>query len=323
MDSSTKSNVLDSIFNIGNDVEEIMINKKVGLLDQIQYERAGGVNSFLDIKDSYWLLNKSDDGKIIGVDNNGSVAGLNYTGGRGVRPVLKIHDLVVDQGDGSLKSNYRPFTFFDNVDKIQIGSYVNVPYDGIDNACGDDNLCTFRVVSRDNESLKIVLNGLLPNPSQYGTSSKITLQHTVYDSLNAFINGISTDYKFGGNKNYYIGAYPLGVSYSNVISEYLSADIGLPTVGEMFSGNDLDLNYPASDVRLFVDLDTIENPNASGWYWLMNRYDDKYVKRIDYLGNNSNHNPTDVRGIRPVLFLRSDLKIVGGEGTAQNPYALQ
>ena len=69
LDSSTKSNVLDSIFNIGNDVEEIMINKKVVLLDQIQYERAGGVNSFLDIKDSYWLLNKSDDGKIIGVDN--------------------------------------------------------------------------------------------------------------------------------------------------------------------------------------------------------------------------------------------------------------
>ena len=40
---------------IYNDVDEIITNQKVGLLDETQYTRAGGADSYLDIKDIFFV----------------------------------------------------------------------------------------------------------------------------------------------------------------------------------------------------------------------------------------------------------------------------
>ena len=61
LDSSIQHSILDNTFNIGiyTDVDEITTIKKVGLLDEDQYNRAGGFDSYLDIKDSFWLGNRN------------------------------------------------------------------------------------------------------------------------------------------------------------------------------------------------------------------------------------------------------------------------
>ena len=50
LDSSVQANIQNSTFNIGiyTDIDEFTTTKKVGLLDENQYERAGSTNSFLD-----------------------------------------------------------------------------------------------------------------------------------------------------------------------------------------------------------------------------------------------------------------------------------
>ncbi len=60
LDSSIQNNILDNTFNVGiyTDVDEITTTGKVGLLDEDQYARAGGTNSYLDIKDYFWLGNR-------------------------------------------------------------------------------------------------------------------------------------------------------------------------------------------------------------------------------------------------------------------------
>ena len=327
LDSSIQGTIQDSTFNIGiyNNVSEITTIKKVGLLDQTQYERAGSADSFLDIKDVFWLGNRYSSSNVRHVSNNGNLNYISPSIPYGVRVVIKISDLTITEGDGTLASNYQVGNKSTNTDNVQVGEYINVPYSGSDNACGSDNMCTFRVVSKDDDSIKVVLNGSLPTKSQYGSTSTITTSHTIYTPLNTFVEGISDTYRYTGNKTFYIGDYPsTAINYKDVQDETLEASVGLPTVGEIFSGNDIDLS--TSSTKTFVDVNTIENSTASDYYWTMNRYSSSSVRYVNYLGY-LYHNITSVSsGVRAVIYLKSGTSAItftGGEGTPNSPYMLQ
>ena len=327
LDSSVQNSIVSNTFNIGiyTDVDEITTTQKVGLLDEDQYTRAGGTDSYLDIKDVYWLGNRSSSSSVRYVNIIGNVSS-NSPATYGARAVIKISDITITGGNGTLESNYEAGNKATNTSDIQVGEYINVPYSGSDNACGDDNKCTFRVVSKDSDSIKVVLNGLLPTESAYGDTATITTSHTIYTPLNTFANNISSDYRYTGNKTFYIGDYPYvsgtGQNYKDVQDETLSASVGLPTVGEMFSGNDIDMG----STKTFVNVATIENPTVSSWYWIMNRYSSSSVRNSNYNGIMSNDIPTDTFGARAVIYLKSGtsaLTFTGGEGTAESPYELQ
>ena len=191
---------------------------------------------------------------------------------------------------------------------------------------GSDKMFTFRVVSKDSDSIKVMLNGLLPTKSRYGSSATIGTSHTIYTSLNTFAEGISDIYRYTGNKTFYIGDYPYvsgtGQNYEDVQDETLEASIGLPTVGEVFSGNDIDMG----SIKTFVDVNTIENPTVLSYYWLMNRYSSSSVRNVYNYGYIDNNSPTNADGIRAVIYLKSGTSAItftGGEGTAQSSYTLQ
>ena len=326
LDSSVQNSIISNTFNIGiyTDVDEITTSQKVGLLDEDQYTRAGGADSYLDIKDVYWLGNRYSSSNVRSVSNNGNLNNYSPTNTRGARAVIKISDITITGGNGTLESNYEAGNKATNTSDIQVGEYINVPYSGSDNACGDDNKCIFRVVSKDSDSIKVVLNGLLPATSAYGDTTTITTSHTIYTPLNTFVNNISSDYRYTGNKTFYIGDYPSGANYTDIQDETLSANVGLPTVGEMFSGNDIDLS--TSSTKRFVNVGTIENPTVSSIYWTMNRYSSSDVRRVNNYGTLNNNSPTDTFGARAVIYLKSGtsaLTFTGGEGTAEQPYELQ
>ena len=328
--SSIQNKIVENTFNVGicNDVDEITTSQNVGLLDEEQYTRAGGVDSYLDIKDWWWLGNRFSSSDVYCVGNAANMGYYSPAFAIGVRAVIKISDIIVTGGDGTLTSNYQVADKSSNTSDVQVGEYINVPYSGSDNACGSDNMCTFRVVSKDNDSIKVVLNGLLPTTSQYGSTATITTSHTIYTPLNNFANNISSDYRYTGNKTFYIGDYPYvsgtGQNYTDVQDETLSASVGLPTVGEMFSGNDIDLG--TSSTKTFVDVSTIENPTVSYYYWTMNHYSSSYVRSVGTDGGVGYNDPTPSDGVRAVIYLKSGtsaLTFTGGEGTAQAPFTLQ
>jgi len=334
LDSSIQSNIKDSTFNIGiyTDIDEITTVQKVGLLDEDQYKRAGdgttGKDSYLDIKDYFWLGNRYSSSDVRSVYSNGYLNDSSPAFAHGVRAVIKISDLTITGGDGTLASNYQVGTKATNTNNVQIGEYINVPYSGSDNACGSDNMCTFRVVSKDSDSIKVVLNGLLPNKSQYGSSTTISTSHTIYAPLSTFAAGISDTYRYTKNKTFYIGDYPFvskrGQDYKIVQDETLEASIGLPTVGEMFSGNDIDLSTSSS--KTFVDVNTIENSIASRNNWTMNRYSSSGVRIVYDHGDLNDDSPSSAYGVRAVIYLKSGTSAItftGGEGTPNSPYVLQ
>ena len=113
-------------------------------------------------------------------------------------------------------------------------------------------------------------------------------------------------------------------SYTVPQSTTITANIGLPTVGEMFSGNDIDLS--TSSTKTFVDVNTIENPTVSSTYWTMNRYSSSCVRRVSNSGSLYNNSPSLTNGVRAVIYLKSGTSAItftGGEGTPNSPYVLQ
>ena len=327
LDNSIQSNIQKTTFNVGiyTNVDEITTEQKVGLLDQKQYERAGSQNSFLDIKDYFWLGNRYSSSFVRYVSGLGDLSRDSPTNSDGVRAVIKISDLTITEGDGTLASNYQVGTKATNTNNVQVGEYINVPYSGSDNACGSDNICIFRVVSKDNDSIKVVLNGLLPTTSKWADSASdnITINDLIYTNvLNPFIANIDSKYITTGT--YGVGMYELANSYTVPQSTIITAKIGLPTVGEMFSGNDIDLS--ASSTKTFVDVNTIENPSVSYAYWTMNRYSSSNVHYVLNNGNLLSLSPSVARGVRAVIYLKSGTSAItftGGEGTPNSPYTLQ
>lgn len=303
------------------DVDSVTTIQKVGLLDIRQIERAGNFDSFLINKNSEYMVgNLCDNSNLCQM----SIEGKKFFVGspnnfQGVRAVIKIFDFTIIEGDGTLTSSYRTTNKTSDTNEVQVGEYINVPYSGDDNACGVDNMCTFRVVSKDNDSIKVVLNGLLPNTSKYGSTVTITISHTIYTSLNKFIEGISDMYRYTKNKTFYIGDYPKSSSYKDVQDEFLESSVGLPTVGEMFSSNDIALGTTSD--KTFVDVNTIENLTVSIYYWTMNRFSSTGILAV-YSGKLVSQKDTSF-GVRPVIYLKSGLTFTGGEGTAQSPYTLK
>ena len=285
---------------------------------------AGGTDSFLDIKDYWWLGNRYDLSDVRNVSSNGHLYYSSYSSssGSGVRAVIKISNITITQGAGTLSNSYRTVSKATSTNEAQVGEYINVPYNRSDNACGEDNLCTFRVVAKDNDSIKVVLNGLLPIMSAWADNAEdnITTNDLIYtNGLNDFIANIDSEYIT-------TGTYGVEIYVNNYIAAQTTsiiANIGLPTIGEMFSGNDIDMVYPTDGTKIFVDINTIENPTVSNNYWPMNRYNKYNVSEITSSGSMSIGFPSDNNGVRPVIFLKNNLTFTGGNGTAQNPYTLE
>ena len=324
LDSSIQSTIQDSTFNIGiyTDVDEITTIQKVGLLDEDQYKRAGETNSFLDIKDVFWLGNIYGSSQVRFVNTFGVISSNSISTTGSVRAVIKISDLTITEGDGTLANNYQVGNKATNTNNVQVGEYINVPYSGSDNACGSDNMCTFRVVSKDNGSIKVVLNGLLPTTSNWAdnASDNITTSDLIYTTvLDEFIEKIDSKYITTGT--YGVGMYEDGNSYIVPQNTTITASIGLPTVGEMFSGNDIDIGS-----KIFVDVNTIENSTVSSYYWTMNRYSSSLVRSVNNSGTLSSPSVSNMFGVRAVIYMKSGTSAItfsSGEGTPNSPYVLQ
>lgn len=315
LSDDVKNNIVNNTFNIGiyTDVDEITTTKKVGLLDEDQFQRGG---RYLNIRDVYWFGNRKDERYLRTGQSSSSSSGdsLTRSFAFGVRPVIKINSIKIVSGSGTLTDSYKTNYISLGTNDVQVGEYISVPYNGSDNACGSDNKCTFRVVSKDNDSVKIILNGLLSTTNTY---------FNIFTSLDEFVYNISSNYKYSGDKIIYKGNYSSGVSYTKVKSSSITSNVGFPVIGEMFTGNDIDLGAE----KIFVDVNTIENPDLVTAYWTTSFSSSDWVRHVNSTGAANYGNPSgdptdDYYGVRPTIFLKNNLIFTGGDGTAQNPYTL-
>lgn len=282
---------------------------KTRLLTEDEYTKAGMENSYLNIDDFFWLSDiKSRSMVSIIYDNEFLYFEPNKI--TAVRPVITISDIAVDvEGFGSQNNPYTVLTddIAETFGEVKIGDYIKVPCNN--NSCSDDGYWTVRVVNKDTDSVKVVLNGLYSNTSFNETN--------ITNGLTSFLSTI--DIASTTPKVFNVGSYSNGYNYTSVKDETYNGFIGLPTIAEMFSANDIDMGYGN---KRFANINIIENPTYSWFYWLMNPYGDNMCASLNY-GHIDSHAINDGDGgIRPTFFLNKSLKLVNGSGSPIDPYVI-
>ena len=279
-----------------------------------------GSSSYMNIKTGFWLADVASVTNAYLVYNNGNMSNISSAYGLGVRPVIEVSSLVLSSGKGTISD---PYVVSESVasstSNLKVGDYVSVPK-------SDGTTYLTRVVSNNSDGIKVVLNGLYGTTkfgSTYTISNDLTIYTDATSGLNSFKNKLDLNYYDASDKNWYVGVIPSGGIYTTIEDEVFVNDIGLLTVGEMFSGNDIDIS--TSTTKTFVDVDTILNPTLNDNYWLFGVYEYnsyKWTYRIEKAGFLGNTSSTSIHGVRPTWYVKS-VAITGGSGTANDPYTLK
>ena len=305
------------VYNGSSVVEEEISDVKARLLSESEYTTYGGTDSYLDIKDFWWLADIYDASYVRYVYDYGYLTYDRPSSTFGVRAIVEISDITITEGDGTLSAPYIGNTSkATNVSDIAIGEYINIPKN-------DGGTYLARVVKHDQNGTKVILNGLY-NTSAFGSNSTFSTttfstSSTIYTgALTEFKNSLDSNYFDSTNRNFNMTMYGSGANYAYAATMFYD-NISLPSVGEMFSGNDIDLTTGS---KTFVDNNKILNPTLSSSYWLMNANNSSSVRRVSNDGNLSSGSPSITSGVRATWYI-SDITITGGNGTPSAPYTLK
>ena len=292
-------------------IEEEISNVKVRLLTESEYTTYGGRDSYLDIEDRYWLADIYSSSNVRSVSSSGSLGYDSPLNAYGVRAIVEISNITITEGDGSLSVPYIGDTSnATSVADASVGEYISIPK-------SDGSTYLARIVKHDQNGTKVILNGLYTT-SAFGDNNTFSTSSTIYTgALTDFKNTLDSNYYDSTNRNFNMTMYGDGADYANATTMF-NGNIGLPSVGEMFSGNDIDMG----STKTFVDKTKIENPTMSDGYWLMNARNASFGRGVRNLGSLYYGIPSLARGVRATWYI-SDITITGGNGTPAAPYTLK
>lgn len=160
------------------------------------------------------------------------------------------------------------------------------------------------------------------NGNTFGNSSIYNYLNTeYYNGLSDFTKSLigSATYKLGGADALELNSTYMHAHESSA-SESVFANVGLMSVGDYALGSSM----KEEDL-----LNTIASRNTTNWLytgkseWFINRDTAGHVYSLNADGSISLEAPTNTEKlIRPVVYLDSNIKIIGGNGTSETPYII-
>lgn len=291
------------------------VTAKVGLLSLENYEKSKVNNrSYLVNQARFYMLNRPNGQNVWVSDiyNEQALLTSNTEDVIGVRPVVYLtKDIFVTSGAGTYEDPYKLQDYLyakenDLLNTRLVGEYV--VYSGY----------TFRVAGKDEDgNTKLVGVGLLQNSSDnelvvlgYDEKSKIAPNTSENGNLYYLLNQDALNYISETSlvtHEFEVPVYAFREDWDQLKKVKVTSKIGLPASYEMFAG----LNRSSSDYQI---------------YWLSDYSEDDIISILN--GNNGvafhlNRETFPQNGIKPVIYLKSNLKIASGKGTVANPYYLR
>ena len=217
--------------------------------------------------------------------------------------------IVSKEADGTIKVE-RADILRNLPNPIAINSGIYVPY-YYNSSCGNID-GVWQTSGCENHNM------FLPNDGSgdYNYAEGKNIAYYLNNASNSFYNWYSNStktmiaksdwnlYTSGSGKNYStINNNPNAPYPARTMDGVIQAYVGLPSWGEMYSGNDL---------------------NAA--YWLINRWQDSssYATYVTVYGDAVGYNAGyHWLGVRPIVRLKSTVKVVSGQGTMTKPYILK
>ena len=314
--------------------ETTMVEDTVGLLNIYEYTMSySGTtysNGYLNNGLTWWTLTPYSTSDVRSVNYSGSANDSSPSASDGTRPAINLKSSVkVVSGDGSENNPYR--LEGDNDTNLN-GTLLNTRYSGEYIKFGEGENTLYRIVSHETSGLtKITSAEPLKSGGTFVTSAFGS--NTTFSSSNTigtFLNGdYLTSYVGDSYSNmiepsttWYLGTVGDGTSYklakyadinmSSTTSSTTEARVGLLRLGELMSGQFE--RYAVKGGTSSTGLTTI--------YWTLTPYSASRVRYVDDYGGANGSSPTDARGVRPSMNLKSSVMITGGSGTKSDPFVL-
>jgi len=288
------------------------VNAKVGLLSVSEYEKSKVNNaSYLIQKHKYMMLNKKTDTSIWvnDVASNNNYNNMASTSLLGVRPVIVLDkSIYLTSGSGTKEDPFKlqDYTYGlenDNLNTRLIGEYVH--YSGYD----------FRINNIDKDgNIKLVAKDLLIKDT---TSGFVTVSYQEEDV-------IKPNVKEEGNLYYKLNNDALNYIRDNLIIKH---EFEIPVFEIGLKYNEYKKNTITSKIslpasyELFSSFNNTSNNNII--YWLSDYNEDgtaAILNTANGIAFNLSYKTFPQNGIKPVIYLKNNVKIASGKGTVSSPY---
>ena len=305
------------------------VTDAVGLLNMYEYQSSyhGTTysNGYLNNEYNWWTLTPYSTSLVRSVDGyNGRASNSNPSHARGVRPSINLKSNVkIVDGDGTIDNPYR--LNGDNDTNLS-GTLLSSRYSGEYIKFGNEENNLYRIVSHENGSgTKIVSAESLKNSgtfvtSAFGSNTSFSSANTIGTFLNgeyltSYVDSTYSD-MIEESTIWYLGTVGDGDSYklakytdtsgTTTTSNVEESKVGLLRFGELMAGQ----------------FDRVGNNTY--YYWTVTPYSTSLVWAVNNYsyGIAENYGPSSVCHVRPSINLKSNVQIVSGDGTKNNPFQI-
>ena len=270
---------------------------KIGILSLYDYYVSGGKESFLNIKDSYFLSTVDNNNSNYYVTSSGEIA-LDNTNRKalGVRAVITFSgSSEIISGNGTKENPYKIESHdIKKLSDVYVGSFVKY------------SNTSFKVIGIENGKVKIAQSEAIKEngkivAKKFGSDNTYSLNK---DNVGYYLN--NNYYKTLKNNKYIVkSSWPVGelntetLSYLDAYKTVLNANVGMLSLGDMY----------INDVKNVFLLS-----KGIG--------DNKSIDVISTEGNFYGDLVTSTYNLRPCLYLKSSLDILSGDGSEKSPFVL-
>ena len=306
--------------------ETTIVTDAVGLLNYYEYvtsyRGASSSTGYLNNGLYWWTLTPYSTSIVWYVNYYGSANNFGPSNAYGVRPSVNLKSSVrIVSGDGTIDNPYR--LNGDNDTNLS-GTVLSSRYSGEYIKFGNDENNLYRIVSHENgtgtkitsaEPLKSTGTFITMN---FGSNTTFSSSNTVGSFLNGeyLTNYVDSTYidMIEDSTIWYLGTVGSGSSYklakyadtnmSSTNSSTTDAKAGLLRFGELMSGQ-------------------FDRYGNNTYYWTLTPYSSSVVWSVSDDGSANDYSPSNARGVRPSLNLKSNVVITGGDGTKENPFEIE
>ena len=301
-----------------------VVTDAVGLLNMYEYQSSynGGANGYLRNGLDWWTITPYNTSSMWDVGSDGGTSYNNPSTAYGIRPSLNLKsNIKIVDGNGTIDDPYR---LEGDHDIVPSGTLLKDRYSGeyLTFGTGENNL--YRIVSHENGiGTKVVSAEPLKDS---GIFKEIIFGNNVtFSSINtvgSFLNGeyltsyVGDDYDnmIEESTTWYLGTVEYSMSYklakytdvnmSSLTSARTNAKVGLLRYGELMAGQ-------------------FNRYDSAIYYWTLTPYSATDLWSINKYGNVYHYSPSEQRGVRPSVNLKSNVVITSGDGTKENPFTIE
>lgn len=289
-----------------------IVTSKVGLLNTFEAFKIGG---YLD-KDITWLMgNPSTNSNKLWIRKGSSTTEKNYSKDNyyNIRPAITMSpDVMVVSGNGSLAM---PYVLEGNSTNVAKNTLINIRYRG---EYVKVNGVLYRIVDTSGGLTKIIMVDTLPS-RKFSNENEDTYNFS-YSSLYTYLKTEWYEKDLGTSKNLIFekGSWCFRIlgdttkfltnPLSTCESDIFTSPVGLPSLGELYT-----TNFDGKR-NMFWTLDVPNTTEATKTIWT--------VVQTDNDSQTAKRDVTAFAYVKPVMYLKNNVIITGGEGTKAKPFEL-